>query len=50
MGNSSGVAPRHLDGTNILWADGHVKWLRPEKLRYAPGNPVPGLWTLQAGD
>ena len=49
-GNSSGVAPRHLDGTNILWADGHIKWLRPEKLRYAPGSPVPGIWTLAAGD
>jgi len=48
--DSSSVAARHLEGTNILWADGHVKWLRPEKLRYAPGSPVPGIWTLQADD
>ena len=49
-GNSSGVADRHLDGANILWADGHVKWLRPEKLRYQAGSTVPGIWTLQAND
>jgi prepilin-type N-terminal cleavage/methylation domain-containing protein/prepilin-type processing-associated H-X9-DG protein len=23
---------RHLDGSNILFLDGHVKWLRPEKV------------------
>jgi prepilin-type N-terminal cleavage/methylation domain-containing protein/prepilin-type processing-associated H-X9-DG protein len=49
-GNSAGVADLHLEGTNILWADGHVKWRRPEKLRYSPGSAVPGLWTLAAGD
>ena len=25
-------ARRHLDGLNIAFADGHVKWLRPEKI------------------
>jgi prepilin-type processing-associated H-X9-DG protein len=50
QGNSSGISDRHLDGTNILWADGHMKWQRPEKLRYSPGGPVPGVWTLAAGD
>lgn len=49
-GNSAGVANRHLDGTNILWADGHVKWQRPETLLYNPGSRVPGVWTLAAGD
>jgi len=23
---------RHLDGTNYTFADGHVKWLRPERI------------------
>jgi prepilin-type N-terminal cleavage/methylation domain-containing protein/prepilin-type processing-associated H-X9-DG protein len=50
FGNSSGVADRHFDGADLLWADGHVKWLKTFKLRYAPGSPVPGVWTLQAGD
>jgi prepilin-type N-terminal cleavage/methylation domain-containing protein/prepilin-type processing-associated H-X9-DG protein len=25
------IIARHLEGANILFADGHVKWLRPEK-------------------
>jgi len=50
QGNSSGVSPRHLDGVNVLWADGHVKWLRPDKLRYSPGETIPGAWTLRFGD
>lgn len=49
-GNSSGVARRHFDGANILWADGHVKWRKPEGLTYAPGDPVPGAWTLADDD
>jgi prepilin-type N-terminal cleavage/methylation domain-containing protein/prepilin-type processing-associated H-X9-DG protein len=24
--NYGDVDPRHLEGTNVLWADGHVKW------------------------
>ncbi len=24
--------PRHLDTTNVLWADGHVKAMRPESI------------------
>jgi len=27
---------RHLDGLNIAFADGHVKWLRPQKVTAAP--------------
>jgi prepilin-type processing-associated H-X9-DG protein len=32
---------RHLDGTNVLFADGHVKWRN---------RTTPGEWTLIAGD
>jgi prepilin-type N-terminal cleavage/methylation domain-containing protein/prepilin-type processing-associated H-X9-DG protein len=31
---------RHLDGVNIAFMDGHVKWLRPVTL-YNNGNPDP---------
>lgn len=48
--NSSGVSARHFEGSNILWADGHVKWMRQDRLRYTQGATVPGYWTLQAGD
>lgn len=50
INNSAGIARRHFNGANILWADGHVKWDNADKLRYAPGSPVPGFWTLAAGD
>jgi prepilin-type processing-associated H-X9-DG protein len=31
-GSSTYVAPRHLDGSNWLFCDGHVKWYRPESV------------------
>ncbi|MBW3637721.1 MAG: prepilin-type N-terminal cleavage/methylation domain-containing protein [Armatimonadetes bacterium] len=35
---------RHLDGANYAFADGHVKWLQPEKVSAkAPAN---GVYTL----
>jgi prepilin-type N-terminal cleavage/methylation domain-containing protein/prepilin-type processing-associated H-X9-DG protein len=45
----------HFDGANVLFADGHVKWMKLDKLTYArlwPSmpNPIPGIWTLKAGD
>jgi prepilin-type N-terminal cleavage/methylation domain-containing protein/prepilin-type processing-associated H-X9-DG protein len=42
--------PLHLDGTNYLWADGHVKWLVKGKTEYPAAGPVAGVWTLKAGD
>ena len=34
-------ARRHLDGMNFAFADGHVKWLRPEKIStQSPKNGV----------
>lgn len=43
--------PIHLEGWNYLFADGHVKWLRPEQTigTGTPGN-VKGMWTLVEGD
>jgi prepilin-type processing-associated H-X9-DG protein len=37
------VSDRHLGGSNVLFLDGHVKWLRPEVLlgqRYHTGGLV----------
>lgn len=49
-GNSDQPNPLHLDGTNYLWADGHVKWLVKGKTEYPAAGPVAGVWTLKAGD
>ncbi len=40
-GAQSRVWEGHMDGTNYLFADGHVKWLRDTK---------DGMWTTQEGD
>jgi prepilin-type processing-associated H-X9-DG protein len=29
---NSAAATRHLEGANYAFADGHVKWFRPEKV------------------
>jgi prepilin-type N-terminal cleavage/methylation domain-containing protein/prepilin-type processing-associated H-X9-DG protein len=41
--NVYAAARRHLDGSNFLFADGHVKWSRPEKITNddpTTGNPT----------
>jgi len=49
---SLGVAPVHLEGWNNLFADGHVKWLRPEATINGPGvtggsmSSPKGMWTI----
>src|SRR5690606_28354894 len=48
--NMSQVLERHFDGTNVLFGDGHVKWLKRAPLIYNVGDTVPGIWTPQAGD
>jgi prepilin-type processing-associated H-X9-DG protein len=48
--NTRAIAVRHLDGTNFLWADGHVKWLAPGKFQYTKGGAVPGIYTPASGD
>ena len=48
--NTRAIAVRHLDGTNFLWADGHVKWLAPGKFQYTKGGTVPGIYTPASGD
>jgi prepilin-type N-terminal cleavage/methylation domain-containing protein/prepilin-type processing-associated H-X9-DG protein len=48
--NTRAIAVRHLDGTNFLWGDGHVKWLAPGKFQYTKGGTVPGIYTPASGD
>lgn len=39
---------RHFDGINILWYDGHVKWMRAEKINCpAAGGGGCRYWTLE---
>ena len=49
--------PLHFDGYNYLFADGHVKWLRPEATVGSINTSDPdalwnprGMWTITAGD
>jgi prepilin-type N-terminal cleavage/methylation domain-containing protein/prepilin-type processing-associated H-X9-DG protein len=46
----SPIGPWHLEGANVLWADGHVKWLTESKLTYPVVSAPTGIWTLAAGD
>lgn len=39
---------RHLEGTNIAFVDGHVKWYRPEKQTF--DNPSTGNVTFKIND
>jgi prepilin-type N-terminal cleavage/methylation domain-containing protein/prepilin-type processing-associated H-X9-DG protein len=47
--------PAHFEGWNYLFADGHVKWMQPEKTIgpngsiSATGNPR-GMWTVNEND
>jgi prepilin-type N-terminal cleavage/methylation domain-containing protein/prepilin-type processing-associated H-X9-DG protein len=41
----------HFDGWNYLFADGHVKWLRPERTIGTGSVQVPkGMWTIDEND
>jgi prepilin-type processing-associated H-X9-DG protein len=40
-GGMFGLDPKHLGGTNILFADGHVKL---EKLPFEPAKNMPFAW------
>jgi prepilin-type processing-associated H-X9-DG protein len=33
------IVPRHIDGANLAFTDGHVKWLRPEAILPSMFNP-----------
>lgn len=44
----SGSAPRHLDGYNFLYWDGHVKWLPPSKASDTAGGGNDGSpWSIE---
>lgn len=36
------ASTRHLEGSSYAFADGHIKWLKPEKVTATPG----GQWTF----
>lgn len=40
------LATRHFDGLNVLWADGHVKWVHREMLEDDIGTTTPNNETL----
>ena len=49
---SGGPQPRHNDGFNTLFCDGHVKWLRTYRRasdRFLEAN-MAGLWTIRDDD
>jgi len=35
-------ATRHMNGNNVVFTDGHAKWMKPEQLRVYDGHP--GNW------
>ncbi len=46
------IEPVHMGGWNYLFADGHAKWLKPERTIGPTGNPnTPrGMWTVNEDD
>jgi prepilin-type processing-associated H-X9-DG protein len=38
----SGIDPRHSNGTNMAFADGHVKWMNIGQIARHGGNPASG--------
>ena len=42
---------RHNDGANVVFVDGHVKWLSEGGLQpHTPNTPARGMWSTTAGD
>ena len=48
-GGNAGVAPgsHHLEGGNVAFVDGHVKWLRPEKVNATINGTANYYWLVQ---
>jgi prepilin-type N-terminal cleavage/methylation domain-containing protein/prepilin-type processing-associated H-X9-DG protein len=52
------ITPRHSNGWNYIFADGHAKWFRPERTIdlnpsdavVGTGNVPRGMWTIAEGD
>ena len=45
------LQPIHLEGWNYLFADGHVKWYRPQStVGIGTVGNVRGMWTIDAND
>jgi prepilin-type processing-associated H-X9-DG protein len=40
-------ARRHLDSANYAYTDGHIKWLKPQRVTTAPPSPFNGLSTFK---
>lgn len=38
------LSDRHLEGNNVLWADGHVKWMRTDALEADQGGTASKYW------
>jgi len=41
-------SPRHNDGANCAFTDGHAKWMKTNELSYATGAAPSKYWTLAA--
>jgi prepilin-type processing-associated H-X9-DG protein len=44
-GQTNEIWFQHAGGTNILWMDGHVKWLKPTVVGQATGSTRPAART-----
>ncbi len=45
---SNQISTRHLDGSNLAFMDGHVKWMRPERV-HRDGLLIGGASSTQSG-
>ena len=46
--NEQAPSPRHNEGANCAFADGHAKWLKTDELTFPDGNNRCKYWTLAA--
>ncbi|HEX8235405.1 MAG TPA: H-X9-DG-CTERM domain-containing protein [Abditibacteriaceae bacterium] len=41
------LSKRHFEGTNVLWVDGHAKWMLRETLEADTGNTISTISVAQ---